>query len=95
MNNLRLKHGLFWRWKFPTPWDYPRLTKLTIILAMVTFVAWLWTAYDDLVKEHAKTVMLKSNYFAALLNCVSETGTGFQIGNELFACKGYHLEQAE
>jgi len=102
LNNLRLKHGMFWRSTYPNLFsDYPGETRLFLLCcALLAALAVVGRVQADEVEYTTHSMQceaketLRQSYLDTLVACMNGD-CRFQIGNELFELRGGSLGRAK
>lgn len=71
-DNIRLKHGMFWRHRYPTPCDYKQESRLIGALLLIIFMLWLLASsleYKTAVEQEAE---YREAYQSVVLHCATQ-----------------------
>lgn len=69
---FRLKHGLFWKRRYPTPADYKQETRFVGAVGLICLMLYLLVSSMDYEAALATEQIEKAAYMKAVLACVNQ-----------------------
>lgn len=80
LKGLRLKHGMFWKRRYPTPADYKQQTRFVMALLLILFSLWLAVSRMDFEAALVQEQLTTDQHQQVLLACVNQAHNGGNVG---------------
>jgi hypothetical protein len=80
LNNLRLKHGMFWQRRYPTPLDYKQESRFVGALILILVMLWLLASRFDYEAALVQEEVIRESYQQMVLACLNQAHNGGNVG---------------